>query len=82
LGACGTRNVNSDHVVALPTLEFAGGTRCNRMVRVYYKEKSVDAKVVDLCPSCSMSGIDLSLSAFQALAPPEVGLIQIYWQYI
>jgi hypothetical protein len=35
LGACGRWNTNNDHVVALPPLEYAGGTRCGRRVRLH-----------------------------------------------
>ncbi|KIM41889.1 hypothetical protein M413DRAFT_410304 [Hebeloma cylindrosporum] len=82
IGACGGFNVNSDHVVALPPLEYAGGTHCGRMVRIYYQGKSIDARAVDLCPSCGLTGLDLSISTFQALAPLDVGLIYVDWFYI
>jgi expansin (peptidoglycan-binding protein) len=42
----------------------------------------VTAKVVDLCPSCVMDEIDLSMAAFQVLAPLDQGIIQVDWEYV
>ncbi|KAF5329788.1 hypothetical protein D9619_009091 [Psilocybe cf. subviscida] len=82
LGACGRWNTNNDHVVALPPLEYAGGTRCGRKVRLHYQGKSVDATVADLCPTCAWNGLDLSIATFQTLANLDDGLIQMNWEYI
>jgi len=83
VGACGGWNMNSDHIVALSQGQYySNGGRCGKIIRVYYQGKSIDAQVVDLCPSCAQDAIDLSLSAFQALAPIKVGVIQVDWVYL
>jgi hypothetical protein len=63
-GACGWKNKNSEHVVAI------GGAKnaCGKTATVTYKGKSVKVKVVDECPVCGSSNIDLSPSTFEQLA--------------
>jgi hypothetical protein len=63
-GACGWNNRNSEHVMAI------GGAKnaCGKTATVTYQGKSVKVKVVDECPVCGSSSIDLSPSAFEQLA--------------
>ncbi|KAF9484203.1 riboflavine-aldehyde-forming enzyme [Pholiota conissans] len=84
LGSCGVVNVNSDFIVALSTVEMAGGASCGRQIRVNFIDqgRSVVATVRDTCPSCSQFSIDLSPAAFQALASLDVGRIQVEWDFI
>ncbi|KAH9476928.1 Papain inhibitor [Psilocybe cubensis] len=82
IGACGGWNVNTDFIVALNPIDYAGGTKCGKKIKVNYQGKSIIVQVVDLCPSCGWKAIDLSQSAFQALAPLSQGIIQISWDYI
>lgn len=45
-------------------------------------DQSVDATVVDLCPECASGSIDLSMSAFAALAPLDVGRLRhVVWNF-
>jgi len=110
IGACRGWNVDNDHIVALPPVEFASGTRCGKKIRVHRKlhdllvaviitlfvvqplcfcllfrtldqGKTITAKVVDLCPSCGWTGIDLSRSAFAELAPLDDGVLHVVWEY-
>ncbi|KAK0497531.1 riboflavine-aldehyde-forming enzyme [Armillaria luteobubalina] len=80
-GACGTPLQNSDHIVALSSNQYAGGVHCGKHISVNYNGKSVDATIGDLCPGCGTNGIDLSSSAFQVLAPLDVGRMQVTWNY-
>ncbi|KAF4611936.1 hypothetical protein D9613_003897 [Agrocybe pediades] len=82
IGACGDWNDDGDHIVALSPIEFAGGTKCGKMIRVHYQGRSVTARIVDLCPSCGWTGIDLSTSAFRALAPLDEGVLHAVWEYL
>ncbi|PPR05050.1 hypothetical protein CVT24_010197 [Panaeolus cyanescens] len=83
IGACGWLNLNSDHIVALSTIDYAGGSHCGRMIRVSHKEKSVDVRVVDLCPGCQGAhGIDLSPGAFQALSTLPIGIVPVEWHFL
>ncbi|KDR78248.1 hypothetical protein GALMADRAFT_65040, partial [Galerina marginata CBS 339.88] len=82
LGACGRLNANTEHVVALPAIEYARGMHCFKQVRILYQGKTLDAQVVDICPTCGLTGIDLSPAAFQTLAPLDIGVLQVNWNYI
>lgn len=64
------------------TTELSPDRLCFYAVQRADQGKTVTAKVVDLCPSCTMNGIDLSTAAFQALAPLEQGIIQVVWGYV
>ncbi|KAF8808329.1 hypothetical protein BYT27DRAFT_7164218 [Phlegmacium glaucopus] len=82
LGNCGTWNTNADHIVALSTQEYNKGSHCGNMIRVHYKGRMLDVKVVDSCPGCLRYNIDLSISSFISLAPLELGLINVTWEYL
>ncbi|KAK7685468.1 hypothetical protein QCA50_011332 [Cerrena zonata] len=83
LGACGRHNVDSDHIVALSPAQYANGAHCGQRITVHANGKTVDATVVDLCPSCASGSIDLSPSAFQQLANLDVGrLHNVNWNFI
>ncbi|PBK62485.1 hypothetical protein ARMSODRAFT_1024896 [Armillaria solidipes] len=81
VGACGAPMQNSDHIVALSSDQYAAGAHCWKHIGVHYQGNFVDATTGDLCPSCGHNGIDLSLSAFEELAPLDDGRIQITWNY-
>ncbi|KAG9217804.1 hypothetical protein CCMSSC00406_0005174 [Pleurotus cornucopiae] len=81
LGACGAVSQPTDLIVALSPAQFAGGANCFRHIGINYGGKFIDATVVDLCPGCAGDSIDLSPSAFQALENPDVGRIQVNWNF-
>ncbi|KAL1741307.1 RlpA-like double-psi beta-barrel-protein domain-containing protein-containing protein [Schizophyllum fasciatum] len=80
-GACGAYSKNTDPVVALPPSQWANGAHCWQHIGIWYGNRWVDATVVDLCPSCEGNHIDLSPGAFNQLASPDTGLIQVYWNW-
>ncbi|KAF8902711.1 riboflavin-aldehyde forming enzyme [Mucidula mucida] len=81
-GACGEKLQNSDYVVALASEQYSRGANCGRQIRVEYNDKSVAARVADLCPGCASDDLDLTSSAFEALAPLSVGRMRVTWDYI
>lgn len=91
LGACGWRNNNNEHVVAINSVQFDPftpngnpnrNTLCGRQIRATSGGKSLVLGVVDRCPGCGWGGLDLSPSAFQFFAPLSTGVIQGSWQFI
>ena len=53
---------------------------CGRKLKVTYQKKSVTVTVADTCPGCAPGSVDLTPTAFQQLAPLEVGRLQgISW---
>ncbi|KAI0780374.1 RlpA-like double-psi beta-barrel-protein domain-containing protein-containing protein, partial [Trametes elegans] len=81
-GACGGFSKNSDRVVALNSAQYAGGSHCGHKIRINHLGKSIDATVVDECPSCGHGGIDLSPGAFGQLAALDVGVLPVTWRFV
>ncbi|CAE6440803.1 unnamed protein product [Rhizoctonia solani] len=78
-GACGWRNKDSELVVALGPSKYKKVKKCGQSITVKSGGKSVNVKVVDLCPSCGGGSLDLSPAAFKKLAPLSKGVIQVTW---
>jgi len=79
-GACGTVHSDSDFVAALDSRTYGNtgsqSSYCGKTIRLSWQGKSVDVVVADACPTCSNpSSVDLSVAAFQALAPLDTGLL-------
>ncbi|KPV78609.1 uncharacterized protein RHOBADRAFT_51056 [Rhodotorula graminis WP1] len=84
-GNCGAVNPDSAYIVALPTATYAGGSHCGQKVRLTRVEtgKTITATVADSCPTCvNNSCLDLSVSAFTAIATEEEGMVSITWEFI
>ncbi|EGN94580.1 hypothetical protein SERLA73DRAFT_96788 [Serpula lacrymans var. lacrymans S7.3] len=81
LGACGVQSKDSDFIVALSSELYDNGAHCWKHLTVTYEGKSIDVTVVDRCAGCNKYSIDLSPSAFSALAPKSVGRMVVDWSY-
>jgi expansin (peptidoglycan-binding protein) len=79
LGACGWTNSDSEYVVALSPSQYGGS--CGKMISIAKDGKTVQAKVVDLCPGCASGAIDVSSTAFRALADLSVGRTKCTWSF-
>ncbi|KAJ7076633.1 Non-catalytic module family EXPN protein [Mycena belliarum] len=82
LGACGNPIQDTDLAVALSSDTFAGGAHCGGSVSVQYNGVSLVATVVDLCPGCTPGGLDLTAGMFAQLADPDLGHIQVDWDFL
>ncbi|SGY35318.1 BQ5605_C002g01752 [Microbotryum silenes-dioicae] len=82
-GNCGQVHQDSDYIVALTSAMYSGGSHCGQGVRICTSSgKCISATVADSCPSCSSSGdLDLSVSAFRALASLDAGVVGISWSF-
>ncbi|KAJ7213539.1 RlpA-like double-psi beta-barrel-protein domain-containing protein-containing protein, partial [Mycena pura] len=80
-GACGAPLQNSDFIVALAENTYDGGAHCWQHLDVAFNGQHIDVTVGDLCPGCTDNGLDLSLGAFEALADPDVGVLQVTWSF-
>ncbi|KAK1227404.1 hypothetical protein PQX77_009605 [Marasmius sp. AFHP31] len=86
LGSCGKTNNGGQLVaaVAAPVFDKFPGAGpnpnknpiCGKKARVTFKNKSVTVSLVDRCPGCGNSGIDLSPAAFEKLASKSVGRLK------
>ncbi|KAF5375101.1 hypothetical protein D9758_000255 [Tetrapyrgos nigripes] len=84
LGACGGTNVPTDFIVALNAPQWNGGSHCWEMITISYKGQSTQAQIVDLCPGCPPSGLDLSHGLFAFLSggsPEQIGVILGDWSF-
>ncbi|KAI0790248.1 RlpA-like double-psi beta-barrel-protein domain-containing protein-containing protein [Irpex lacteus] len=89
LGSCGINSSAADHIVAVSASffdTFPGATAnpntnpvCGRKMTVSFQGKSTTATVVDRCPGCGPTDVDLSPAAFNDLASPDLGRIQVTW---
>ncbi|QRW27693.1 ribosomal L27 protein [Rhizoctonia solani] len=60
---------------------YNNGKMCGKTITVKNTKngKSTTAKVVDLCPSCGSSNIDLSPAAFKKLGSLDTGVLSVSW---
>ncbi|KDQ18240.1 hypothetical protein BOTBODRAFT_29581 [Botryobasidium botryosum FD-172 SS1] len=93
LGACGKNNGNGDLITAVSKLlydTYPGHTAnpnnnpvCGRRIKANYAGKSVTVTVVDRCEACAFNDLDLSPTAFQALAPLAQGRLSgVTWDWV
>lgn len=82
-GACGTKLVDSDMIVALAKPTWGDSTYdrmtgaatnpwCGQKINVFYEGRTITATIMDLCPECKAGDIDLSVAAWQALTGSDV----------
>lgn len=84
-GSCGESFGDGDLIAALSGDMIRGyrdPERCFRCARVSHEGKSVTVRIVDTCPGCSATSLDLSPSAFNQLAHPDRGVIPIQWDFV
>ncbi|HEY2062312.1 cysteine/serine endopeptidase inhibitor [Amycolatopsis sp. NBC_01480] len=85
-GACGTQiNASTDMLVAAPAALWTtpnpnNDPLCAQSIRVTYNGTTITVPIKDKCPTCDPGKIDLSLPAFQQLADPNLGIIQLDWE--
>ncbi|KAJ7478349.1 RlpA-like double-psi beta-barrel-protein domain-containing protein-containing protein, partial [Mycena latifolia] len=80
-GVCGWPIGDYDYAVALSEANWAGGAHCGQDITVQYNGALINVVVADLCPGCAVDGIDLTLRAFETLADPDLGVIEVEWDF-
>ncbi|KAH3668832.1 hypothetical protein OGAPHI_002587 [Ogataea philodendri] len=85
---CGTSSTDSDLVCAIAHSLYETeigsddiSSYCGRSITAHYNGNSVTVRVVDSCESCGDNDLDFSPTAFQKLADPDLGEIQITWSW-
>jgi hypothetical protein len=63
-GACGAWHKDSEWVVALPMVQWDGGSHCGEQVYITYNGMSATATIVDECEDCPWGALDFSGSLF------------------
>ncbi|CAF3154469.1 unnamed protein product [Rotaria sp. Silwood2] len=89
--ACGTQHSDNEYIVAMNSAQFDPHTPngnpnhnrlCNRKIQVNGPHGSVEVRVVDRCPGCPYGGLDLSPTAFRAIAGNlDVGVVHVSWNW-
>ena len=93
LGACGEPMQATDMYVALAQPAWGASTYdtmtgkatnkwCGQKIRIEYNGKSVDAKIMDMCPGCAGHDIDLSDAAWAAIGMTEWTRVQGSWSVV
>ncbi|GMM36927.1 hypothetical protein DASC09_042520 [Saccharomycopsis crataegensis] len=86
--ACGITAGPNDLVAAIGINLYDSNTNsnyisgyCGKKININYQGKSVSVTVVDACATCGDQDLDLSPSAFAALADLSIGEIQLSWSW-
>ncbi|MCJ1402156.1 hypothetical protein MMC11_005375 [Xylographa trunciseda] len=97
LGACGVTSSSTDNIVALSHFLFDSqsvGTNpnanplCGLIIRAERFDeqvnamRSVDLTVVDRCTGCAPTDLDVSPGAFDQLADPAKGRVDVTWAWL
>jgi expansin (peptidoglycan-binding protein) len=69
-------------VAALNTEDYAGSALCGACLSVSGPDGEVTVRIVDRCPGCQKGDVDLSESAFAAIAPLAAGRVPIQWKLV
>ncbi|KAF9017789.1 hypothetical protein BDZ89DRAFT_1074540 [Hymenopellis radicata] len=83
-GACGSNNVASDFIVALNTPQYGDGSpgpNCFKTITMTYNGKTTQATIMDHCPGCPDTGLDLSRGLFDFFASEDTGIIYGTWYF-
>lgn len=55
---------------------------CGLKLRIRRGDKSVDVKVVDRCPGCSVDDLDVSSAVFEELGDLAEGRVTVDWAWL
>ena len=69
-------------IVAMSDDDYAKGASCGSCLAVSGPKGKVTVRVVDRCPGCEKSHIDLSAQAFAKIADPKAGRVPITYQLV
>ncbi len=82
-GACLYDPTSDFHIAALNISDWADSAWCGACADLSGPNgTSVRVRIVDECPDCAPGQLDLHPDAFAALAPKELGRIQISWSFV
>ena len=79
--ACGL-DVGDGLTVALSSMVFAGSAHCSECLDVTGPLGHVVVRVADVCVGCASDQLDLSASAFSAIANPLDGIVPVSWRRV
>lgn len=87
-GACGIApNRVPENFAALNAVEYTG-SQCGKCLKLQYQGRCTEAVMVDKCPGCPRSGLDVSIGVFAALVGSEAearrrGVVpDVHWNFV
>jgi expansin (peptidoglycan-binding protein) len=82
-GHCGyDASPNDMDVAAIDTAGFKNSAMCGACAEVDGPQGTVTVRIVDSCPTCQSSHLDLSRQAFVKISPIEAGRVQTQWRVV
>lgn len=81
-GNCGFDSTGDLMVAAMNHTDYADSAACGACVHIKGPSGEVTVRIVDQCPGCAPGDIDLSPQAFEKLADPVLGRVDISWTYV
>ncbi|OJI98930.1 hypothetical protein ASPVEDRAFT_126152, partial [Aspergillus versicolor CBS 583.65] len=91
LGSCGISSKSSENICAVSHVVFDAASTsgnpnenplCGLKLRIRRGDKSVDVKVVDRCPGCSVDDLDVSSAVFEELGDLAEGRVTVDWAWL
>ncbi|KAL3476064.1 RlpA-like double-psi beta-barrel-protein domain-containing protein-containing protein [Aspergillus californicus] len=91
LGSCGITSNDNEKICAVSHVVFDAALTsgnpnenpiCGLRLRIRRGESSVDVKVVDRCPGCSVDDLDVSPSVFEELGDLAEGRVVVQWSWL
>jgi hypothetical protein len=90
IGSCGVPSTETENIVAISYILMDAknpgnpnnNPLCGKKIKASRNGSHVVCTVVDRCPSCDGTTIDLSPNAFNTLGNPDEGRIDIEWEWL
>lgn len=82
IGNCTIEFTDADPIAAINAPQWGGSVHCGECVLVTGPLGSIRVKIVDQCPECLAGDLDMSPSAFAAIANPIDGRAPISWSRV
>ncbi|KAL4778598.1 RlpA-like double-psi beta-barrel-protein domain-containing protein-containing protein [Aspergillus varians] len=91
VGSCGISSTSSEKICALSHVVFDAALTsgnpnenplCGLRLRIRRSNRSIDVKVVDRCPGCSVNDLDVSPAVFEDLADLAEGRVTVDWSWL
>lgn len=79
-GACGDHMKNWEPVVARAQVDFKPSD-CGKRITLEFEGRTMQARIMDICPICPSNGLDLSKGLFKQIAPRGDGIVYGNWWF-
>lgn len=77
-----TLDVGNGLTAALSDADFGDSAHCGECLQVSGPQGTALVRVTDRCPDCAAGNLDLSATAFAAIADPNAGIVAVSWHRV